>query len=91
MKIHNLYYHNVFTYLTIFHQDEPFVIASPPDSSGNVSWSGVSIELVKLLAQKIGFDYKIRLTNHKDYGHVDETSGAWEGLLSEVAGSVSTG
>ncbi|GFR67047.1 glutamate receptor 2 [Elysia marginata] len=68
-------------------QEAPFVLASQPDPSGNVSWSGVTIELVQLLAKEIGFKYKFRLTDHKDYGHKDQTTDAWKGLLSEVVGS----
>ncbi|KAK3780047.1 hypothetical protein RRG08_061816 [Elysia crispata] len=75
------------TYDVAVIKEAPFVMASPPDSSGNVTWSGVSIEVVKQVAKKIGFDYKIRLTDHKDYGHKDETTDQWKGLLSEVIDS----
>ncbi|GFO42812.1 glutamate receptor 2 [Plakobranchus ocellatus] len=68
-------------------QEPPFVMASAPDASGNVTFSGMTIELVKLLAKRVGFAYKFRLTDHTDYGHKDETTDVWKGLISEVINS----
>ncbi|RUS68988.1 hypothetical protein EGW08_023250 [Elysia chlorotica] len=75
------------TYDVAVIKEAPFVMTSAPDASGNVTWRGVSIDLVKKLAEKIGFKYNIRLTDHKDYGHKDETTDQWKGLLSEVVDS----
>ncbi|XP_005090908.2 glutamate receptor [Aplysia californica] len=62
-------------------EDPPFVFSST-DSSGKVSLSGLSIDLLERVANLAGFTYNVSLTNHASYGH--KINGKWTGLISEL-------
>ena len=73
------------TYRVVTIVDEPFVFKDV-DKDGKVTWSGFSIDLLKILAERINFNYEI--FESTDYGSFRPTGPngtmEWSGLVGDV-------
>ncbi|CAL1529379.1 unnamed protein product [Lymnaea stagnalis] len=70
-------------YEVVVKEEAPFVVLGK-DSEGNRTFSGLSIDLLQLVAEKAQFQYNIKLTDHSSYGYQDHV-GKWNGLISEIS------
>ena len=59
--------------------------------TGNDRFEGFCIDMIRNIANIIGFQYKIRLSPSKVYGIKDPETGEWNGLVRELIDNVSIG
>ncbi|BFZ08776.1 hypothetical protein BsWGS_11815 [Bradybaena similaris] len=69
-------------YEVVVKEEAPFVTTAR-NSAGNITFSGLAIDLLSLVAGKALFKYNIRLTDHVSYVYQDH-QGKWQGLVSEL-------
>ena len=71
-------------------QEEPYVMLKKSDKAlvGNDRFEGFCIDLLKELANILGFTYEIRLVPDGKYGSQDE-KGQWNGMIRELIEHVS--
>lgn len=71
-------------------QEEPYVMLKKSDKAlvGNDRFEGFCIDLLKELANILGFTYEIRLVPDGKYGSQDE-KGQWNGMIKELIEHVS--
>lgn len=51
---------------------------------GNDRFEGYCIDLMKLLAEKIGLNYTIKLVADGEFGSQETDDGSWNGLIGEL-------
>lgn len=56
---------------------------------GNDRFEGYCIDLLRELANILGFTYEIRLVEDGKYGAQDENTGQWNGMVKELMDHVS--
>lgn len=56
---------------------------------GNDRFEGYCIDLLRELANILGFTYEIRLVEDGKYGAQDENTGQWNGMVKELIDHVS--
>lgn len=56
---------------------------------GNDRFEGYCIDLMKELANILGFTYEVRLVEDGKYGAQDENTGQWNGMVRELMDHVS--
>ncbi|KAK0131484.1 Glutamate receptor ionotropic, kainate 3 [Merluccius polli] len=71
--------------LWAFLQEEPYVMLKKSDKAlvGNDRFEGFCIDLLKELANILGFSYEIRLVADGKYGSQDD-KGQWNGMIREL-------
>lgn len=71
-------------------QEEPYVMLKKSDKAlvGNDRFEGFCIDLLKELANILGFTYEIRLVPDGKYGSQDD-KGQWNGMIRELIEHVS--
>lgn len=71
-------------------QEEPYVMLKKSDKAlvGNDRFEGFCIDLLKELANILGFTYEIRLVPDGRYGSQDD-KGQWNGMIRELIEHVS--
>lgn len=71
-------------------QEEPYVMLKKSDKAlvGNDRFEGFCIDLLKELANILGFTYEIRLVPDGKYGSQDD-KGLWNGMIRELIEHVS--
>lgn len=52
--------------------------------TGNTMYEGFCIDLLKLIARKVGFRYTIRLVPDNMYGSYDPQTHQWNGIVGEL-------
>ncbi|CAM1332543.1 Uncharacterised protein g10896 [Pycnogonum litorale] len=52
--------------------------------SGNDRFEGYCIDLVRLLAERLHFEYEINLTEDNSYGYRDPETGEWRGMIGDL-------
>ena len=57
--------------------------------TGNDRYEGFCIDMIKNIANLIGFQYEIQLSPSKVYGIQDPETGEWNGLVRELMDNVS--
>lgn len=56
---------------------------------GNDRFEGYCIDLLRELANILGFTYEVRLVEDGKYGSQDENTGQWNGMIKELMEHVS--
>ena len=56
--------------------------------TGNAKWEGYCVDMLELLAKKLGFKYIIHESYDKQYGAKDEKTQEWTGMVNEIATGV---
>lgn len=56
---------------------------------GNERFEGYCMDLLKELANILGFTYEVHLVEDGKYGYQDETTGQWNGMVKELMDHVS--
>ena len=56
---------------------------------GNDRFEGYCIDLLRELANILGFTYEVRLVEDGKYGAQDENTGQWNGMVKELMDHVS--
>ena len=75
--------------LSIF-QFEPYLMENPDkNAEGNDRYIGFIADLVKELARRLDFKYKLKLVDDGKWGSRDTSTGQWNGMIGEVISSVS--
>ncbi|KAM7420048.1 hypothetical protein PAMA_014656 [Pampus argenteus] len=66
--------------------EEPYVMFKKSDKPlyGNDRFEGYCIDLLRELANILGFTYEIRLVEDGKYGAQDENTGQWNGMVKEL-------
>uniref|UniRef100_A0AAQ4PUP1 Glutamate receptor n=1 Tax=Gasterosteus aculeatus aculeatus TaxID=481459 RepID=A0AAQ4PUP1_GASAC len=66
--------------------EEPYVMFKKSDKPlyGNDRFEGYCIDLLKELANILGFTYEVRLVEDGRYGAQDENTGQWNGIVKEL-------
>ncbi|XP_043920916.1 glutamate receptor ionotropic, kainate 2 isoform X2 [Protopterus annectens] len=66
--------------------EEPYTMFKKSDKPlyGNDRFEGYCIDLLKELANILGFTYEIRLVEDGKYGAPDDTNGQWNGMVREL-------
>ena len=63
----------------------PYVLlASGYNLTANERYEGFCVELIKEVAQKVGFNYTIRLAPEAKYGIYNPVTGEWNGIVREL-------
>lgn len=63
----------------------PYVLlASGYNLTANERYEGFCVELIKEVAQKVGFNYTIRLAPEAKYGIYNPQTGEWNGIVREL-------
>lgn len=57
--------------------------------TGNARYEGFCIDLLKMIAELVGFQYSIRLVPDHMYGVYDPDTKAWNGIVRELMEKVS--
>lgn len=72
-------------------QEEPYVMFKKSDKPlyGNDRFEGYCIDLLRELANILGFTYEVRLVEDGKYGAQDENTGQWNGMVKELMDHVS--
>lgn len=72
-------------------QEEPYVMFKKSDKPlyGNDRFEGYCIDLLRELANILGFTYEVRLVEDGRYGAQDENTGQWNGMVKELMDHVS--
>ena len=72
-------------------QEEPYVMFKKSDKPlyGNDRFEGYCIDLLRELANILGFTYEVRLVEDGKYGAQDENTGQWNGMIKELMDHVS--
>lgn len=72
-------------------QEEPYVMFKKSDKPlyGNDRFEGYCIDLLRELANILGFTYEVRLVEDGRYGSQDENTGQWNGMVKELMDHVS--
>ena len=52
--------------------------------SGNERYEGFCVDLIREIAQRVGFNYTIRLAPEAKYGISDPITGEWNGIVREL-------
>lgn len=74
-------------------------IYSPPYSmyresakrlSGNEAFEGYAIDLIKEVAEILGFNYTFKWVDDQKYGKRNKETGEWNGMMGELLAQVST-
>uniref|UniRef100_A0A8C9STP2 Glutamate receptor n=1 Tax=Scleropages formosus TaxID=113540 RepID=A0A8C9STP2_SCLFO len=67
-------------------KEEPYVIFKKSDKPlyGNDRFEGYCIDLLRELANILGFRYNVQLVKDGKYGAQEETTGQWNGLVREL-------
>ncbi|KPP78748.1 glutamate receptor ionotropic, kainate 2-like [Scleropages formosus] len=67
-------------------QEEPYVMFKKSDKPlyGNDRFEGYCIDLLRELAQILGFNYEVQLVEDGKYGAQEETTGQWNGMVREL-------
>lgn len=73
-------------------QEEPYVMFKKSDKPlyGNDRFEGYCIDLLRELANILGFTYEVRLVEDGKYGAQDENTGQWNGIVKELMDHVSS-
>ena len=58
--------------------------------SGNERYEGFCVDLIREIAQRVGFNYTIRLAPEAKYGISDPNTGEWNGIVRELMDRVCT-
>uniref|UniRef100_A0A8C9YFU6 Glutamate receptor n=1 Tax=Sander lucioperca TaxID=283035 RepID=A0A8C9YFU6_SANLU len=66
--------------------EEPYVMFKKSDKPlyGNDRFEGYCIDLLRELANILGFTYEVRLVEDGRYGAQDENTGQWNGMVKEL-------
>jgi ionotropic glutamate receptor len=56
--------------------------------TGNARFEGFSIDLLKLIAQNVGFKYVLEVVADGKYGVYDHESGEWNGVVRQLIDKV---
>uniref|UniRef100_A0AAQ5XKI4 Glutamate receptor n=1 Tax=Amphiprion ocellaris TaxID=80972 RepID=A0AAQ5XKI4_AMPOC len=66
--------------------EEPYVMFKKSDKPlyGNERFEGYCIDLLRELANILGFTYEVRLVEDGKYGSQDENTGQWNGMVKEL-------
>ncbi|XP_051813206.1 glutamate receptor ionotropic, kainate 2 isoform X3 [Acanthochromis polyacanthus] len=66
--------------------EEPYVMFKKSDKPlyGNDRFEGYCIDLLRELANILGFTYEVRLVEDGKYGSQDENTGQWNGMVKEL-------
>uniref|UniRef100_A0AAQ6IC90 Glutamate receptor n=1 Tax=Anabas testudineus TaxID=64144 RepID=A0AAQ6IC90_ANATE len=66
--------------------EEPYVMFKKSDKPlyGNDRFEGYCIDLLRELANILGFTYEVRLVEDGKYGAQDENTGQWNGIVKEL-------
>ncbi|XP_038551043.1 glutamate receptor ionotropic, kainate 2-like [Micropterus salmoides] len=66
--------------------EEPYVMFKKSDKPlyGNDRFEGYCIDLLRELANILGFLYEVRLVEDGKYGTQDENTGQWNGMVKEL-------
>ncbi|KAI3361544.1 hypothetical protein L3Q82_013687 [Scortum barcoo] len=66
--------------------EEPYVMFKKSDKPlyGNDRFEGYCIDLLRELANILGFAYEVRLVEDGKYGAQDENTGQWNGMVKEL-------
>ena len=78
--------------ITLFYlQDEPYMMMKENAASltGNERFEGYVADILRLVADSLGFDYEICLSTDGSYGR-QNADGRWNGIIGEVVRGVST-
>lgn len=72
-------------------QEEPYVMFKKSDKPlyGNDRFEGYCIDLLRELANILGFTFEVRLVEDGKYGVQDENTGQWNGMVKELMDHVS--
>lgn len=57
--------------------------------TGNAKFEGFCIDLLKSIANQVGFQYTIQLVPDNKYGVFDPETGEWNGIVRELMEKVS--
>lgn len=57
--------------------------------TGNARYEGFCIDLLKMIAELVGFQYSIRLVPDHKYGVYDPDTKEWNGIVRELMEKVS--
>lgn len=55
---------------------------------GNERYEGFCIDLLKEIAQMVGFEYRIELVPDSKYGVIDLETGEWNGIVRQLMDKV---
>lgn len=61
-----------------------------PDFNENDLYEGFCIDVLRLIAQMVGFQYNIKLVADGKYGLQDPETGEWNGIVRELIDKVTT-
>ncbi|CAL4124820.1 unnamed protein product, partial [Meganyctiphanes norvegica] len=67
-------------------EEPPYVMLHPIDSpfTGKDRYYGFCIDLLKIISDKVGFDYEFDIVTDGRYGNYNMTTGQWDGLVGSV-------
>ena len=69
----------------IFLQEKPYVMVKEDKNlTGNARFEGFCIDLLKWIAEQVGFQYAIRLVPDHMYGVYDPKTKEWNGIVREL-------
>ncbi|XP_022915882.1 glutamate receptor ionotropic, kainate 2-like isoform X3 [Onthophagus taurus] len=65
--------------------EQPYVMLRHQSNlSGNARYEGFCIDLLKGIAQMVGFEYRIELVPDGKYGAIDLETGEWNGIVRQL-------
>lgn len=81
----------VINFLLFYNQNKPYasLVESYKKLDGNNQFEGYGVELIKELANKLGFNYTL-INGGNDYGSYNKTTNTSTGMLKEIREGVST-
>lgn len=76
--------------LNVHRQEPPYVMMKRSESplSGNDRYEGFCVDILKEIAEIVGFKYTIKLVGDGKYGAPDD-EGNWNGMVRELIDGVS--
>lgn len=56
--------------------------------TGNARFEGFSVDLLKLIAEVVGFNYVLEVVPDGKYGTLDPGTGEWNGVIKQLSDKV---
>ena len=56
---------------------------------GNDAYEGFCVDMLAMIAKKVGFTYQIHIVNDDNYGSYNNDTGKWNGMVGELIDDVS--
>ncbi|XP_075217627.1 glutamate receptor ionotropic, kainate 2-like isoform X10 [Lycorma delicatula] len=64
--------------------EQPYVMVKGSENSSSVRYEGFCIDLLREIANMVGFEYRIQLVPDGKYGVYDPDTGEWNGIVRQL-------